>query len=517
MNEPNLELNDAASGRKPFLPLVVLCCILLSIPFLMVRFPPITDLPQHAAQVRLFGEALSRPDSPYRIQWITPYSLVYSVLGAAWLIFGPADAGRLGMLLIAVFWVLMLFLLAHRLKRPVLAAALSAILFFSHILYWGFYQFLFGWLLFIGWVILLRTKFADSRIEGLCFFLLSLGLYLAHIFWFAVALSWLVLSHVLFRRELKTLLVRAGAALPFVILAAVWYPSLAAYGFGSRTFWGTVPFERLSPAWLADAALGGLRGSAEAVFFCIIVAWVLAAWLMNRKDFLACADREILVLAVVFLVLALLLPYKYKNTLGFSNRWTPPAFSFLLLGLPRPRISRNVLTVAVVAVLVAFFATTTLSWIVFEKAEMSGLRESLAALPEAPRVVGLSYIKQSSMVRGSPFIQVFAYAQVYRGGELNFSFADFGPSLVVYRERRRPPWTPGLEWFPERAKNSDLAFFDFALINGDESLHVSLAADPGLRPVTGQGRWRLYRLTRTATTNVDRIGYHTESERVKHS
>src|SRR4030042_2228758 len=85
----------------------VLCCLLAAVPFLVVKFPPITDLPQHAAQIRLFGEALSQPDSPYRIQWLTPYSLVYAVLGGRWVAFGPENAGRIGMLLLALLWIAM--------------------------------------------------------------------------------------------------------------------------------------------------------------------------------------------------------------------------------------------------------------------------------------------------------------------------------------------------------------------------------------------------------------------------
>jgi hypothetical protein len=126
---------------------------------------------------------------------------------------------------------------------------------------------------------------------------------------------------------------------------------------------------------------------------------------------------------------------------------------------------------------------------------MSGLKESLDALPEAPRVLGLSYIKESAIVKGRPFIQVFAYSQVLRGGELNFSFADFGPSLVVYRQRRMLPWTSGLEWFPERARKSDFQFFDYSLINADKKLHAALGSEPILKPITQEGRWRLYKIT----------------------
>jgi hypothetical protein len=160
-----------------------------------------------------------------------------------------------------------------------------------------------------------------------------------------------------------------------------------------------------------------------------------------------------------------------------------------------PRLKKNILTVSAAVAVAGFFLVTSLNWVAFEKSEMSGLEESLAALPQTPRVVGLSYIKDSAIVRGRPFIQVFAYSQVYRGGELNFSFADFGPSLVVYRQRRRLPWTSGLEWFPERAKKGDLLFFDYALINAEEKTHEAIASEAYLKPVTREGRWRLYKVT----------------------
>src|SRR4030042_2198108 len=155
----------------------VLCSLLAAVPFLVVKFPPITDLPQHAAQVRLFGEALSQPDSPYKIQWMTPYSLVYTVLGASWLAFGPENAGRIGMLIIALLWIALLHLLAPRLNRSPLAASLASLLFFGHILSWGFYQFALGWTLFLGWVMLTQLNFKNRIREAAVFFFASAVLY----------------------------------------------------------------------------------------------------------------------------------------------------------------------------------------------------------------------------------------------------------------------------------------------------------------------------------------------------
>jgi hypothetical protein len=490
----DLSANESRQD-KSWVVLAVFCCVVAAVPLLVVKFPPLTDLPQHVAQVRLFGEALGNSASPYRIQWITPYSLVYTVLGACWLVFGAADAGRLGMIVILIFWVAMLHLLARSCKRPAPAAALATILFFCHILYWGFYQFIFGWPLFIGWVLLIRAKFSHRVVEAGTFFLASLLLYMAHILWFGVALGWLIISHIVFKRNLKTLVLRAASAVPLLALAAAWFPSLAAYGFGSQTIWATTPLERLSPVWLVQAAFGGLRGSLEYVFFGILVGWALLAWLTNRKNFLAGADKELLLLTAFLLFLALVLPDKHTNTIKFSTRWVPPALAFFVIGLPEIRVRKTLLGPVAGAVLVFFLGLTSLDWVAFERSELSGLREALAALPPAPRLIGLSYVKESSIVQGSPFIQVFAYGQVYRGGELNFSFADFGPSLVVYRQRRRIPWTNGLEWFPERAKKTDLLFFNYALINGGKKFHESFAEDPALRPATGAGRWRLYQVS----------------------
>jgi hypothetical protein len=473
--------------------LAALCCCLAATPFLMVKFPPITDLPQHAAQIRLFSEALGQPDSPYRIQWITPYSLVYGVLGASWIVFGPEGAGRFGMLFIALIWIIMLHLLAARLKRPPLAAALASVLFFGHIMYWGFYQFAFGWPLFIGYLLLLRVGFRRRWKETLAFLGAWVILYFTHILWFFVAVFWLGVTHLFLNRDIKTFFFRAAGALPFFALAAAWYPNLAAYGFQSKTVWVTVPFERLLPTWLAEASFGGIKGSLEPIFFGFIVVWILLAWLPNRREFLAKSDRGLLILCAFLVVLALILPDKHTNTIRFCQRWVPPALAFLLLALPEIKIRKAVLTGAVLASLVAFFAITSLNWMAFEKSELSGLQESLKALPSNPRTIGLSYLKESSVVRGRPFIQVFSYAQVYRGGDLNFSFADFGPSLVIYREPRRLPWTSGLEWFPERAKKSDLLFFDYAIVSGDEGLHEAVHQDAALTPLTSAGRWRLYK------------------------
>src|SRR4030043_916308 len=294
--------------------LALLCCLLGVVPFLVLKFPPITDLPQHTAQIRLFGEALSQPDSPYRIQWMTPYSLVYTVLGASWLAFGPENRGGIGMLIIALLWIAMLHLLAARLNRSPLAASLASLLFFGHILYWGFYQFALGWTLFMGWVMLTQANFKNRLRESAAFFIASAVLYFTHVLWFFIALGWLAAQHILLKPSWQRSAARLAGAFPLIILAFLWYPSLAAYGFRSKTVWSKVLFQRLSPLWLFEPSFGGLRGSGALISFGLLIAWVFFGCWQNRREIRLRLDKGLFFFSLFFLLLGFGLPALYTTT-----------------------------------------------------------------------------------------------------------------------------------------------------------------------------------------------------------
>jgi hypothetical protein len=492
--------DSAAAGRAAAAPLLrqwAACSLLLAIPFLVVEFPPITDLPQHAAQVRLFQEAWNDPNGPYRIQWFTPYSLQYAVLAAAWLAVGPAAAGRIGMLAIGVLWVTAAHLIAWRRGRPPAAAALASVLFFAHTMYWGFYSFSLGWPVFAFWWLFTTGPRRDEVRWANAPLALAAGmlLYVTHALWFAAAVLWLAVSTVAFRVPLRAALVRAVGVAPVVMAAAIWYPQLAANGFTSITVWGTTPSGRLSFSWLVDAMLGGMRGPAEPGIAALVLLWMVVT-VIRRPGTPAepGADRELLLAAAMFFALALTLPDQHTNTIRFAARWVPAAATLLLLGLPgvrwRPAIAGGLALGAVATVSLG----TAVAWRQFERVEMSGLGESLAALPERPRVLGLDFVKTSDIVNGRPYLQAFAYAQVLRGGTLNFSFAEFAPSLVVFRSTPHGRWTHGLEWYPEWFRPADLMHFDHALVNADGDLHGRFSALPGVSPVTAEGQWRLYRI-----------------------
>jgi prepilin-type processing-associated H-X9-DG protein len=447
----------------------------------------------------LLDEAWHDPAGPYRIQWLTPYSLQYFVLAGAWAMAGPAGAGRAGMLMIGLLWVASFYLIAYVRRRPPAGAALASTLFFTKTTYWGFYGFALGWPVFALWLLLTT----GPRREGVRWLdaLLALGLgvllYVGHVLWLVAAVLWLAVSTVVLRVPIRATMTRALGLAPVLIVTAIWYPNLSAGGFTSATVWIVAPTARLSFSWLVNGLLGGLRGPAEFGIVAILVLWGLLACFQRRGSLRAVVDVGLLTPAAMFLALALVLPDQHSNTILFGVRWLPIAGALALLACPPVRAKAVTTRLVPLGVLALLSFTTISTWRQFEFEEMSGLAESLAALPEQPRVIGLDFVKHSEFVMDRPFIQTFAYAQVLHGGRLNFSFADFVPSLVVFREPGRRRWTSGLEWFAERVQTSDLAFFDYALINGDEAVHRRVTTLPGARPVTEHGRWRLYRLEPT--------------------
>jgi hypothetical protein len=477
--------------------LAIVCCVIVAAPFLVVRFPPVTDLPQHVAQVRLFLEALGDPSSPYTVQWLTPYSLVYLVIGACWAVVGPEHAGRVAMLLIGVGWTAAAHLLAARRGRAPETAVLASVFFFNPSLNWGFFSFAVGWPAFLYWTVLVardRERGLGARDAALVI-ATSLALYFSHALWLAAGLAWLAVSTLVFRPSLRIAAARFACAAPAAILAALWYAT-SPLRLATETIWTPPIWARLSPFVLVEALLGGIRGPLEYVVLAAAAVWIGVGLWQARRTLRTSVDAPLLACGLMLFVAALVLPLKYESTVQFWVRWTAPAVILLVLALPPPAIAPRLLRAWALGVLGALCIVTTLAWTTFERTELSGLPAALEALPPSPNVLGLDFTKGSPTVKGRPFMQAFAYAQVLRGGRVSLSFAEFPQTFVAFEQPPPHPWTLGLEWYAERVRDSDIRHFDHVLVDGPDSVHEAFSLRRGLTPVTTEGHFRLYRVER---------------------
>ncbi len=488
----------SVKSQRAYLVSAVVCSVLTVVPFLAVTVPPITDLPQQTAQIRLLSEALSDPESPYRIQWSHPNKLGYLplILTSA-VTKNPLLAARLAMCLLGILWVAAIHLLARDAGRPVAAAAAASIFFFNHVCYWGFLNFLIGLPVFVLWSTKLRRCRAEaSWREAPGGLLLATLLYSAHVLWLAAGVTVLFGAAVLGRWGWRAIVLRSLWTLPPLVAVALWYPEFTASGFDSSTAYGPSPFARLHPGWWINSALGGLRGSVESVLLGALIVWLLLGALLSRGKL----DRWLALAGGLFLVAALVLPSVQQHTIFFASRWLPVAAVFLTLAIPPPRL-RPVLQIGFPLLLVASLSVaTTSTWLAFEDEELDGFHQALARLPsDGGRLLSLDFVHHGGRVQGFPYYHLYAYGQALRGVELNRTFANEASSLVVYDDLPRPvPWTDGLDWRARKVRRSDIPHFDFVLIHGDGPTQQIFLQDQRLVPRTDDRRWRLYEVLEAA-------------------
>jgi hypothetical protein len=492
----------AATPRSAYLLAALLSAFLLAVPFLTTEFPPITDLPQQAAQVRLFTETISG-SGEYRLNLLAPGTLGYSVFGLAWLLAGAADAGRLAYLALGLFWVGALAVTARSCRRTPTVLPLASMLYFSHALYWGFFSFLFGAALFLLWFSLekhLRDRPGEA-LEIAALSTVATALYLAHLFWFIAGALWLLVASLRSPLTASRRWLRMASLLPGLGFLSFWAPRMAASGFDSETAWWTTLWSRLLPSAWVDRVFGGISGAVEPVVLSAIALWLLLGVWQHRRALRRETVSDLLWLGLAMIVLSITLPDRFQNTLHFAGRWAPAGVALLVLSLPPPRIRRALLRLVPVVLLATLSLATTATWRAFERQELAGLDASLAALPENPRLLGLDFYRLSHLVKTQPFFQIPAYGQVLRGGHLGFSFASFPASPVVFRQWENPPWTSGLEWLPHQIFESmeDVLHFDFVLVHADRAGQAYFEQQTLLEPMTGEGRWRLYRVVGSGT------------------
>ncbi|MEM7585199.1 MAG: hypothetical protein AAF560_17550 [Acidobacteriota bacterium] len=507
-----MESSQQLPGRRAYALSAVLCSALFALPFLLVTYPPITDLPQQMGQIRLLLDAWGG-DEELRVHGFHhPNKLSFALLLVCWWLVGPPAAGRLAVYLIGLLWVAATHALAYELRRPPWLAALAALCFFNHITYWGFLNFLLGLPVFAFWFLLLRRL--DARAPeasanplrlGLAGPALLLGaalLYSAHVLWLGAGLGWLGLT-TLARWSWREIVARSAWVAPVAIGAVGWWYAFYAHqtAFTGST-WGALPWQRLNPGWLLSQIFGGLRGPLELVILAALIGLaVLGLWQQRHHlrrlagDSLRHPARSAWLAGLCFLGGVLVLP-EYHHTTAFAGRWLPVAVVFLVLSIPPLRLKPIYPATLAALLVVALISSTSLAWLTFDRQELAGVDECLEALPEGQRLLGLAFIAQSSRLAGHPFHHIYAWGQVLRDAELNRSFAAIEPAgLVVYHDvPRKYPWTEGLDFFPHKFRAEDRDHFQYLMIYAMPGVHASFLADPNLEPVTPDLPWRLYRV-----------------------
>ncbi|AUX25390.1 hypothetical protein SOCEGT47_059350 [Sorangium cellulosum] len=502
----------------------------IAAPLAVVRYPPMTDLPFHAAQTAVFRHYLD-PAWHFREQFTlqplaVPYMSMYALGALLMLVLSPVAAVKVAAAAMLALLPAGLAVLFHGLKRSPLLGVLGLGLVWCNLTHWGFLNHMGALGLFamvVGLTLLLLDR--PSRGRQIALALALVALFFTHIFRFPFALAAVVGTAVVVFPATRRLRPIALPLAPSLVLFAAWLLARTdtlrgeAVTFALR--WarlGEIP-SLLFTSFTDPAEAAAAGRAARLVLAALLLCAAGAAARLARvgvlagpapspgsagrqRTFARCAAVVPVACAAVFLGLFLSLPLEIGLWWYVYPREIVAAL-FLALGafpdLPRSPWLRVPAVLALSAAAIGVASVVEDNYRRFDRSTRD-FDALIARIPPAPRLLYLVFDHGGSTRTTTPFLHLPAWVQATRGGWLSFHFAVWDASPVAYRPRAEPgavvpPPTPlRWEWTPQKFDvRRHGAFFDWFLVRRRAGADPLFARDPSIVPVDHVGDWWLYR------------------------
>ncbi|XXX74422.1 hypothetical protein WMF30_42925 [Sorangium sp. So ce134] len=522
-----------AARRAPLsaaLALVVVAAsvYVIAVPLAVVRYPPMTDLPFHAAQTAALRHYLD-PAWHFREQFTlqplaVPYMSMYALGALLMLALPPVAAVKVAAAAMLALLPAGLAVLFHGLKRSPLLGVLGLVPVWCNLTHWGFLNHMGALGLFamvVGLTLLLLDR--PSRGRQIALALALVALFFTHVFRFPFAIAAVVGAAIVVFPATRRLRPIALPLAPSLALFAAWLlvrtdtlhgAPFAPALHGERL--GEVP-SLLFTSFSDPAEAAAARRAARLVLAALLVcAGGAAAQLAGatstaapapaadarRRTFARLAALVPIACAAVFLGLFLVLPLQIGLWWYVYPREIVAAL-FLALGafpdLPRSPWLKAPAVLALAAAAISLGAVARDNYRRFDQSTRD-FDAIIARIPQAPRLLYLVFDHGGSTRSTTPFIHLPAWVQATRGGWLSFHFAVWDASPIAYRPRAEPgavvpPPTPlRWEWTPEKFDvRRHGAFFDWFLVRRRAGADPLFAKDPSIVRVDHVGDWWLYR------------------------
>lgn len=479
------------------------CASAALVPIWSVRWLPMVDLPQHAAQAAMWLH-LRDPafglGGRYAVRLRTPYLLGPLLVRALVAVLAPVTAARVAVSAAVVG----LPLAADRLLRAAggdpwwsLASFPAS---YGVAFHWGFLPYL----LAVPLAVLLvaaafRHGAAPTRRSAVALAALAAIACAAHAMAFAAgaAAGALVVFGLAptWRAGLLRALPLAAPVPPFLAWLALAQARDAVARAPVDWAFGLPRLRNLPPMLLGlppDFARG--LPSSDLVAYATLAALVALPLVAG-----AGWRRGLAYLGPAAAVLAFYLcaPHFVLGAAFVYERFAPFLLAFAAVGLAvaTPGARRAGARAALVAVVLATMAVWTVRFRRFDR-ESRGLDRILEAIAPGRTLIGLPWRVYSAAMPGTPYYLHFdAWAQATRGGVLGCSFAGDPPNVVRYRPGDAPPRTPGVEWNPALFRWRVDGWYEYFLVRSEEDTGPWLFRDADARVdlVLHSGEWWLYR------------------------
>jgi hypothetical protein len=488
----------------------------LAYPFSVVSYPPLVDLPFHAAGssiLRHYSDPSFHFQEQFRFEWLKVPYFTQHALGAAFaLLFPIRIAVKLATVLCLATLPAGLALLCHGMKKSPYLGLFALPLVWNKLTHWGFVNFVAALGLSaaaLGAALLVLDRPTRARrIELACLLVL---VFATHVFRYPFTLAAVFGAALLLypvTGRCKELLL---PALPSLALFALWWLVKDPFS-GPANLGFSLHFERLqeTPSLLFDDFLSGEENRLALRSFGMLGLVGCMSFLLTRlaarhappRSDSAFRTRAALAVAAVtglYLLMFLTLPMSLGGWwYVYPREIVATLFMALALAPELPEGPRAKLLLLSAACLTAIGQARLVaeSFRDFER-QTTDFRQILAYIPKAPRLGYMMLDLSGTSLRVSPYLHLPAWVQAEKGGWLSFHFVSWNQWPIRYRTGSKdvPPATPlRFEWlqstFDLRTRG---LFFDWFLVRSQSSPDRRFAVDPSLRRVAARGRFWLYR------------------------
>ncbi|MBN1653254.1 MAG: hypothetical protein JXA30_05700 [Deltaproteobacteria bacterium] len=463
------------------------------IPLWLVDYPPIQDLPQHLAAIRVlhsFRDPAFGFASYFTIDILrTQYLLYYLAAHALAYLFDLVLANKILLtVVISATPYAMRSLLRALAGDQRLALFVLPLTYNAHLIL-GFFNFLAAVpLALYGLSLAVQQRGRPGRLKAATWAMLTLVTFYTHVVPFGLLIfgSFLVFLGV----DLKGTIKRFALFIPAALGVLFWIvTSPAGHSFRTAALLsdsrsGPQPFFqpwrealRDAPAWMTDIlwdqfddrlllAWGAL---AAAALLCGLGIPRIGSARTYLRGLLEHPKYRLSLLAPVAALAYFVSPTSYDWIWPIAQRFPLLAAIFFIPALPRPKwIFGYFIYLAVSVIALAQFYQVGTAFRYYQQQEVGDFEGALEAIPERERVAGLIWQRGSAVVKFSPFIHYVAYYLVRKGGAVMFTFADFPASPYTFLEQNRPERVPPRwEWKPEAVDPArDLSWYRYVLVRG---------------------------------------------------
>lgn len=432
-----------------FWPGIVGISLLATLPLAFVTYPPMVDLPQHAAQMGLL-HSLQKPDFPFSdlfwANWFSPYLLGYLLVWLVAPITGTALAAKLVVALCLAAFPPSVALLLQATGSDRRYAWLLIPTLYGFSFYWGFLNYIVAAPLGMLFLAALARHNRNATIGSAIGIALAIQcLFFFHALVWVLCLAMGLLFVVFSNNSLLRRLRRSLLLLASLPMAAVWMAVTIARDSQMKDgiTWD-MGFFRLDPFPLITGIQAESGGSLLGVALFAIP--VLLGGRPSRKP-----ERIIPFAGCLFVLL--FWPDAFLGNSFTYQRFAIyllPFFLLMLEPMSGDFSSRRdrFLCAAVLVLAVGHTAGKSLAMAAFER-ESSGYREVIAHMNPRHRALSLVMDRYSEFFRGPVYIHFPAWYQAEKQGVVDFNFANFYVQVVRYRLNKTPEAGPGFEWRPK--------------------------------------------------------------------